>query len=273
MISAPELYMRKLNVPENKAIIRLLKFMEKVSVKFADHVITVTDIWKDKLVKRVNDGVKCSVILNVPETEMFKPLSARKPKPQNRCNLFYHGSFEEHFGVDTLIKAMPLVKEQIPQVKLHLYGGGRLYEAMKNLTKELGLEDHVVFYRAVPFFDLPEILKKADIGIVPTKGSVFSDEALSMKSLEYMTLGIPIVISRTTAHSYYYDDRMVTFFTPEDENDLAKAVISLYRRDDVEWEGLINSAMKFLEEQNWNRTKDVYLNIADSSLGHRKNRV
>ena len=269
----PELYMRKLNVPEDKPVIRFLKYLEGISARFADHVITVTDIWKDKLLKRVNHGIKCSVLLNVPDENMFKPFLARKPRPQNGCNLFYHGSFEEHFGVDILIKAMPIVKKQIPDVKLDLYGGGRLYESMINLSKELDLDDCVHFNGSVPFFELPEILKRADIGVVPTKASVFSDEALSMKSLEYMTLGIPIVISRTTAHSYYYDDNMVMFFTPEDENDLARAIISLYRKSDAERDGLIDSAMKFLDEQNWSHAKETYYKIIDSLVDRRKTNV
>ncbi len=267
----PELYMRKLGTPEDKPIINILKHLESISARFADHVITVTDIWRDKLLKRVNHGIKCTTILNVPDEDMFKLSLARKPRPENGCNLFYHGSFEEHFGVDTLIKAMVLVRKQIPNVKLNLYGGGRLYESMMNLSKELGLDDCVHFNGGVPFFELPEILKKADIGIVPTKASVFSDEALSMKSLEYMTLGIPIVISKTTAHRYYYDDKMVVFFKPEDESDLARSIISLYRKSDAERDELIDGAMKFLKEQNWSHARETYYKIVESVMKRGKN--
>jgi glycosyltransferase involved in cell wall biosynthesis/peptidoglycan/xylan/chitin deacetylase (PgdA/CDA1 family) len=262
----PELYMRKLGVAEKNTIIGILKYLERVSSRFADHVITVTDIWRDKLLKRVNHGIKCTTIINVPDEEMFKPLSARKPHPGNSCNLFYHGSFEEHFGVDTLIKAIQIVRKQIPQVTLDLYGGGRLYESMIDLSIELGIDDCVHFNGGVPFYELPEILKKADIGVVPTKAAVFSNEALSMKSLEYLTLGIPIVISRTAAHSYYYDDRMVVFFAPEDENDLATAITTLYRKSGAERNELIDSAMKFLEKQNWSHAKEIYYKIVESLI-------
>ena len=49
-------------------------------------------------------------------------------------------------------------------------------------------------------------------------------------------------------HSYYYNAGMGVFFTPEDENDLAKAIISLYQKSGAERDGLIDSAMKFLNE-------------------------
>jgi glycosyltransferase involved in cell wall biosynthesis len=268
----PELYMRKLNVPEDKLVIRVLKFLESVSARFADHLVTVTDIWKDKLLKRINHGIECSVLLNVPDENMFRPLSARKPLTQGVCSLFYHGSFEEHFGVDTLIKAMPIVRKQIPGVTLNLYGGGRLYESMQSLSTGLNLDDCVRFNGSVPFFELPEILKKADIGIVPTKADTFSDEALSMKSLEYMTLGIPIVISKTTAHSYYYNDGMVTFFKPEDENDLSRGIISLYQKSDAERDLLIDNAMKFLDKQNWSHARESYYNLVETLIARKKNR-
>jgi glycosyltransferase involved in cell wall biosynthesis len=160
---------------------------------------------------------------------------------------------------------MPAIRQNITQAKLHLYGGGRLVNAMRNLSKELGLDDCVTFHGVVPFFELPEILKKADLGIVPTKDSVFSDEALSMKSLEYMTLGIPIVISKTTAHSYYYNDSMVRFFRPRDHNDLANAIISLYRDENMR-NRLTDNANEFLERHSWSLAKQDYYNTIDSLL-------
>lgn len=266
----PELYMRKLGAPENSPVIKLLKHLERISARFADHLITVTDLWRDKLMDRVNHGIRCTTILNVPDEEMFRPSSARKPFPRHGCNLYYHGSFEEHFGVDTLIKAMPIVKNQIPGVRLNLYGGGRLYEAMMELSKELGVADCVQFNGGVPFYELPEILKGADIGVVPTKASVFSDEALSMKSLEYLTLGIPIVISKTAAHRYYYDDGMVVFFDPEDEEALARAIVSLYRKTAAERNSLIEGAMKFLERENWGHARKRYYQIIEAIQGRGK---
>jgi glycosyltransferase involved in cell wall biosynthesis len=265
----PELFMRKLGVPEKHPIIRFIKFLEYLSARFSHHIFTVTDIWRDKLQKRINGVVQCTTLLNVPDLDLFSPGAARKRRPSNGCNLFYHGSFEEHFGVDSLIRSMPIVKEHIPNVKLHLYGEGRLYQSMIKLSKELNLEGFVFFNGSVPFYKLPQILKKADIGVVPTKGSVFSDEAVSMKSLEYLTLGIPIVISGTRAHRYYYKEDMVVFFTPGDEKDLARAIILLYQKSLQERNLLIENAMKFLEKNNWQRIKEIYLQTIGSLIKQR----
>jgi glycosyltransferase involved in cell wall biosynthesis len=104
----PELFERKLKIPEGGLCVRVLAFLEKISAGYADHVLTVTDLWRDKLVARSVRRNKCSVLLNVPDNHVFQYQECHvKPRGQN---LFYHGSLEEHFGVDTLIQAVPMIR-------------------------------------------------------------------------------------------------------------------------------------------------------------------
>ena len=184
-----------------------------------------------------------------------------------RFNLFYHGSIEEHFGLDTLLAAMPAIKDHIPRVLLHLYCGkkGRIYADCTSLIKKLKLGSYVMFHEAVPFYDLPRTLSSADLGIVPTKGSVFSNEAVSMKALEYISMEIPIVISKTKAHAFYYDNSMVKFFEPCNSEDLARAVVDLF--DNAEERALlVKNASAFMKEHGWNKSKEVYSKIVNDLI-------
>lgn len=262
----PEFYMRSLGVSKNHPIVRLITFIEKLSTCLADHVITVTDLWRDKLVDRSTSAVKCTTLLNVPDDELFQPLTEDRHDTLNgHFRLYYHGSLEELFGVDTLIESMPLVVQNIPNVKLHIYGGGRLLFDCKALVKKLKIDGNVVFHKNVAFYELPQILLNADIGIVPTKSSVFADEILAMKSLEYLSLGIPIVVSKTKGHSYYYDSSMVRFFEPGDKACLAEAVIDLYKNESERHALKINSR-HFIEKHGWQNTKKTYVQIVRNLL-------
>lgn len=265
----PELYMRKLAAKEDRLIIRTLKYIEKISARFSDHVITVTEFWRQKLVARSISEDRCTVLLNVPDSEVFRPLSVNRQKESKQLNLFYHGSMEEHFGVDTLLQAMPLIAQKIPQVKLHIYGGGRLEDNFKDYAKKNGLNGHVIFFGRVPFYKLPQILADADVGIVPTKDSVFSEETVSMKSFEYLFLGIPIIISKTKAHCYYYDNSMVKFFEPGNKQELAEAVIALHQNNG-EKEHMMANSRKFIEKYGWDESKKIYYQIVDQITNHRK---
>jgi len=259
----PEFYMRKLGVGEDHPVVTIIKFMEKLATRFSDHVITVTDLWRNRLIARSTTPSKCTTLLNVPDDELFQNLSKNNCKISNNFNLYYHGSLEELFGVDTLIFAMPTIVEKIQNVKLHIYGGGRLLDDCKELVKKFGINESVCFHNSVPFDELPRILAQADIGIVPTKGSVFSGEILAMKSLEYISLGIPIVISKTKGHSYYYDSSMVKFFEPGDKDDLAKAVIDLYTNE-AERKMLRTQSRSFIEKFGWQNTKKTYTQIVQN---------
>lgn len=261
----PELFMRKLDVSEASIIIKLIKYLEKVSCSYADHVITVTDIWKEKLVLRSVTESKCSVLLNVPDDDIFKMIPPRKIKNPNNFILGYHGTIDEHFGIDTVLEAMPIILESIPKVKLHIYGDGRMKEIYEERTKKLGLCDVVIFWGTVPFYELPQVLSNIDVGIVPTKRSVFADELLAMKSLEYISLGIPIVISRTKGHDFYYDDSMVKFFEAENSADLASSVIELYQSVDKR-EKMVEKAQMFLQNQSWSKVKNKYYQIIEELL-------
>jgi len=202
------------------------------------------------------------MLLNVPDNELFRrtgPALAR-----NSFNLFYHGSVEEHFGLDTLLMAMPAIKARIPNVLLHLYCGkkGRAFAECGRLARELRLNSYVMFHNGVPFYDLPRTLSNADLGIVPTKDSVFSNEAVSMKALEYISMEIPIVISRTKAHDFYYDNSMVKFFEPCNSEDLATAVIELYENREQR-ECQVRNASAFLKKHGWNKSREVYARIVN----------
>jgi len=258
----PELFMRKLDVRENHPVISLLKYFERISCRFAGHVVTVTHLWRDTLVMRSVPPEKCSVLLNVPDDKLFRFRPERTGESTGSFNLYYHGSLEEHFGVDTLIAAMPLIKTAVPQVMLHIYAAkkGRILDECLAYARDHDLDGCVTFHDGVPFYQLPGILAEADIGMVPTKNSVFADEAVSMKSLEYIFLGIPIVISGTTAHRYYYDDSMVRFFEPCDSNDLARAVIELYRNG-ASRKAMVRNSLAFIEDNGWAQTKKSYVRI------------
>lgn len=257
----PELFMRKLHVGEGNVIIRMLKFLEKLSSTYADHVITVTHLWRDKLVGRSVPKEKCSVLLNVPDQEVFR-FNQKKGAAGETFNLYYHGSIEEHFGVDTMLEAMTQVVPVIDNVRLHIYAGkkGRMYDYLTDYIQSNGLEEHVMFYEGVPFHELPGILADADLGMVPTKNSTFADEAVSMKSFEYVFLGIPIIITRTKAHSYYYDDSMVRFFDPCNSRDLADAVIELYR-DPEKMRRMVANSRGFMNRHSWQNGGDTYRKI------------
>ena len=260
----PEFYMRKFGVNEKHIVARILRFIEKVCCHFSDHVLTVTHIWRDKLVDRTGiPKSKCTVFMNVPDDKLVN-LTRTKETPRNsHFTLLYPGNLGEHFGVESLIRAISIVKNEISSIKLDIYGDGAQKDYLKDLARKLDVEKVIDFHSLIALEELVSVMRQADIGVVPTLDGVFAGEALSGKSLEFLALGTPIIISKTTSTQYYYNDKMVMFFKPGDHKDLAQRIIDLYMNPEKRKE-MVRNADAFNKKHSWKNYKGVYYRTVDS---------
>src|SRR5690349_10329071 len=196
---------------------RLLCWQEKLSCMFANHVITVTELWRQTLIERGVPAGKISVVMNVANDQIFNKTNV-KPAPKNdRFNLIYHGQLSQRYGIDIAIQAVNLLRREIPEICFTIHGRGDYLNELKALTEELGLQEHVLFStKYMPTLELPQLVGNADLGIVPYRRDIFTDGILPTKLMEYAALGVPVVAARTTAISAYFNSEMIQFFTAED---------------------------------------------------------
>lgn len=107
-----------------------------------------------------------------------------------------------------------------------------------------------------------KMMAAADIGVVPKRDDSFGGEAFSTKILEFMSLGVPVVVSRTKIVTYYFNDSVVKFFTPEDVDDLATSMLRMVKDPGMR-KSLAENAMKFVEDFSWENRKREYLGLVD----------
>ena len=69
----PEFYMERFGREMNSPQVRLVRAQEWISCKFADHIITVTDQWRQALVNRGQPHQKIQVVMNVADERAFNP--------------------------------------------------------------------------------------------------------------------------------------------------------------------------------------------------------
>ena len=239
----PELYARKFGTSTRSVPVRLLRFVERVSCRFADHVIIANDVWRQRL---IDEGVipaeNCTALPNFPDTNLFRardPVSARQLG--SPCKIIYHGSFTEFHGVDVAIKAMARLKEKLPSVQFLIYGGGPYEAELRRLIAELGVEEIVKMCGSVSYSKVGEVLRGCDIAVVPKKAGVFSDDALSTKLFEYAAVGLPAVVSRTSAEMRYFSEGEVRYFNPGDAEDMARCIRELYENPDLRHSLVVNA--------------------------------
>jgi glycosyltransferase involved in cell wall biosynthesis len=258
-----ETYMAKFSEAGKNAsfLPKILDLEERISCRFAGAVICTNDLQKKALVDRGIPAEKITVVLNVPDSRVFKynrSVTERDRKGQFRPG--YQGTIAGRLGVDLAIRSVSRLLEVVPGLEFWILGGGESCEEFKSLSKDLGISDVVFFKDAVPVDQLSPILEEIDLGVIPNRRSVASNLMLPVKMLEYIALGIPVVAPRLTMIEHYFTDEMVYFFEPDDEKSLDEAILQAHgdKRGRIQ---KALSAKTFLDEYGWDNHKQRLINL------------
>ncbi|MBC8126554.1 MAG: glycosyltransferase family 4 protein, partial [Gloeobacteraceae cyanobacterium ES-bin-144] len=258
----PEFYESKFHAGGGSPAVRLLKVVERLASGFVSHVIISNHLWQRTVTSRSVAPDRCSVFINSVDTRLFCP--TRRTRNDDKFVIIYPGSLNRHQGLDIAIKALAQVADELPSAELHLYGMGPEKEALIRLSKELGMDGKVRFFETVPLRRMPEVLANADIGVVPKRASdFFGNEAFSTKIMEFMSQGLPVIVSRTRIDTHYYSDDEVRYFESENVEDLARAFLDLAGDRSLR-ERLSKNGRAFVERNSWDTQKHRYLGLVDS---------
>jgi len=264
----PEFYASKFGVSERSIGFRFLCLVERLCARFASHVIVASHTWRERLLSRSVKAGQCTLVLNVPDRSIFVQ-SERKKDAKDRVLLLYHGTFNQHQGLDVAVRAFAKIKDLAPDAEFHVYGDGPSKSELGSLISQLHLENRVVLHERRPLWEIPKIVETARLGIVPKRKDNFGNEAFSTKILEFMAMGVPVIVSDTNVDRYYFDDSIVRFFRAEDEDDLARCILDLIQHPDKRL-ALVESAAKFVSQNDWALKKQDYFNLVDGLLASTK---
>jgi glycosyltransferase involved in cell wall biosynthesis len=263
----PELYICKFKVDARHPRIRFITWVERRSIAFAHRAIAVHIPHRDALVSHGNPAEKFSVLLNLPDTRIFSVTNAQ-PRDDGRFRLIYHGTVARRHGLEIALRAVARIRDQIPGLEFLVIGEGDDLQRIKQLAADMALGDTVRFLGRMGVEELPRYLRQVDVGIVPILYDEFTRYMLPLKLMEYVGMDIPAIVSRTETIEAYFDDEMVRYVTPGHEQELADAILELYR-DPSRRRQLVAGAARFNAEYHWDEHKKVYYDLVDSLLGRK----
>jgi glycosyltransferase involved in cell wall biosynthesis len=259
----PEFYASKFHVDNNSLPIVLLKSVERVSAGIADRVIISNHLWLEKFASRTGANGKCAVFINNVDAEIFH--RRRRTRGDGKMIALFPGGLQWHQGLDIAIRAFKKVSEAEPSAEFHIYGDGNMKEKLLALRDELGLNEKVLFFEPLPVRKIAEIMANADIGIVPKRADSFGNEAYSTKIMEFMSIGVPVVVSSTKIDRYYFDESVVRFFESGNSDALAEAALQVLRDAEL-CKKMVTGGLEYARQNSWERRKGDYLRLVDALL-------
>ena len=101
----------------------------------------------------------------------------------------YLGSIHSISGLPFIIKVMPKIIEIIPNFKLLIVGGGAHLAKLKEISKNLNLNDKIIFTGYVQYADIPKYCSLADLCINPFEITEMTKKLSPVKIFDLLSCG------------------------------------------------------------------------------------
>lgn len=268
----PELYESKFNYPSTHPLIRLITWVERISISFADSAMAVHKPHLEALCTHGNPRQKFTILLNLPDPKIFDTKKYTVPEiSDGKFELIYHGMLARRNGLETAIRAVASLQNELDGLRLTIIGDGDDVPHLKELIEEFHLKNIVDLSEGMVSMEklIPRILR-AEVGVVPIFYDDFTKYMLPVKLLEYVALEKPVICSRTETIEAYFDDSQVQFFSPGDEDDLAEKIWMLAQHP-CKLEELNKNAFRFNQTYSWYSQKQIYHTLVDSLMQKKEN--
>jgi glycosyltransferase involved in cell wall biosynthesis len=262
----PELFANKFGTDNGSATVLALKGVEYLSARFSDHVIVSNHLWQDTFATRTGTGDRCTVFINNVDARVFAPRP--RTRDDGRIVILFPGGLQWHQGLDIALRAFQRVSHEMPHAAFHIYGDGIMKAELVELAGELGFNGNVRFFEPLPVREIARVMAEADLGVVPKRADSFGNEAYSTKIMEFMSLGVPVVISNTKIDKFYFDSSVARFFESGNHDSLAEAILDVLRNDAARGE-MVARARDYAARNSWDSRKQDYLQLVDTlANGH-----
>jgi glycosyltransferase involved in cell wall biosynthesis len=268
---APEMYDLRFKGRGHGLIRLLLVWLEQLSCRTADHVITTNLSHKAMEMQRgrVPEG-RITIVRNGPALDRIKraevDLSLRA---KGRVIIGYVGVMAVQDGLDYLLRALRHLVRDFERTDFFcvIIGDGDALPTLQAMVAELDLDQHVWFPGFVSEADLLRYLSTADICVDPDPSNPFNDQCTMIKMMEYMALAKPIVAFDLPEHRLTAQGAAL-YARPNDELDFARQILALM--DDAERRhklGLLGR-QRVEAELAWSHQQDRLLEVYRTLCGN-----
>jgi glycosyltransferase involved in cell wall biosynthesis len=235
----------------------LLKRLEEFIVPRLSGLLVVSPASRSRIIDLICPSqLPIWIVNNTPRLSIDNKLQAH-PLAQEvgafeGLKLLYIGGLERSRGLDIAIRAIPLIKEHLSDVRLTIVGTGGSIDYLQQIVKDMQIQQHVVFPGWVDYRYVPSLISATDIGIIPHYVTPHTSTTIPNKLFDYMAQSKPVlatncpslveIVSATQCGRIYCErdpsdlaQKALELADPEVRSQLGKAGYNAIR-DKYNWE-------------------------------------
>lgn len=239
-------------------------------IKNAKKIITISEYTKKEILDTFGMQYKnkIDVIYLAPE-DNYHPLQdesslevIKKKYSIIGPYIFAFGQYIRRKNTQRLLESFSIFIKKVKKDVQLVVAGMRDYnslEYLRNLTKELDIENRVIFTGFIPEEDMPFLLSGAEF-----LAFVSLYEGFGVSPLEAMACDCPVIASNVTSIPEIVGDAAI-LVNPYDVNEIADAMVSLFNNSQLRKE-LIEKGRERIKLFSWDRVAKETLRIYRETL-------
>ena len=226
--------------------------------------LAVSESTKEELLKRGIPEERIKVIYCGIDHQVFRvnPDLKKDPVP----TILYLGRLKKYKSVDLLIKALPLVINEVPEARLVIVGEGDYKPELQNLTRNLELEDKVIFTGFVDGKTKVEWLHRAWVTVYPS-----IKEGWGLTNIEANACGTPAIASDVPGlRESVLPGKTGFLFRYGDEQDLADKIIRIITDNELRVR-FSREGILWASNFSWDKVVSEVEELLQDVVGNRSN--
>jgi len=261
--------------PNEKMMLRFNRVLRRYETQLmnrSDALIAVSKYTVDELTDLYGiEEEKIHVIYNGVDINKFKPRPNRTELrreiglEQKKKTVLFVGRLYHRKGLETLLRSIPPVLQQFSDVTFAISGTGfkKKEESLRDLAKELDIEDYVSFLGYVPDEKLPDLYAASDMFVLP---AIYENFPFAI--LEAQATALPVISTNVGGiPEFLVDNENGFLIDPGDQEQLTQRVLALLQNPKLAKE-MGNRGRSLIEEKfAWRLITGQVIDLYHNLLG------
>ena len=248
----------------------LWRVLTKYALRKAELIVYDSEIVKKGLLELEVSPSKIEKIYNGIDTQQFNPyqrdkhFKGRLGLPEAPTIICIR-NLRPVYNVEMMVRAIPSILKQAPEVTFIIGGDGKQRDYLKNLASSLGVLDSIRFTGWVPHDELPKYLASSDVYV-----STSLSDSTSLSLQEAMACELAPVVTDLPANREWVTDGENGFIVPiNDIQTLAQKIVYLLRNQEVRRKfgklgrEIIQERAEYKKEME--RLEEIYKKLVESN--------